>query len=74
MTTVRVLVFSSQPQQAYLEFRLIFPGGFEKYYKLDDYQIRQFRGLNERAIIAEMAMDYFEQNNEHVDELYLQFL
>lgn len=72
--SVRVILLSSPPSQPYLEFTLIFPDGCEKYYKLDEYAMRAFRGLSERAIIAEQAVLYFESLNQAPQSIKLTFL
>lgn len=57
----RVLIFSYLPRDPVLEFRLIFADGYEKYYKLDAYEVRQFRA-SEREVIEHFARDYYELN------------
>lgn len=71
---VRVILLSNPPAQPYLEFTLIFPDGCEKYYKLDEYAARQYRGLSERSIIEEQARAYFDAINEPTDHIRLVFL
>lgn len=71
---VRVILLSCPPAQPYLEFTLIFPDGYEKYYKLDEYAFKAFRGLSNREIIAEQARIYFENLEMPYDDLKLIFL
>jgi len=60
MCTVKAIIFSCPPNEDYLEFRLIFDDGYEKYYKLDQYEIKAFRGENIRDIIEHHAKEYYE--------------
>lgn len=70
---VKVLVYSCPPNQSYLEFELIFPDHGQKYYKLDPYEMRQFR-CNDREVFEIMARLYFEGIEEPVDVIELVFL
>lgn len=56
----KVVVFGYPPRDPYLDFRLIFADGYEKYYSLDAYQIKAFRA-SERDIIEHCAREYYEQ-------------
>lgn len=69
----KVMVFSSLPRQHYLEFRLIFADGYEKYYKLDSYEVAAFRA-SERDIIEHLASEYYELNNMGPGNIRLIFL
>ena len=70
---VKVLVYSTIPAQDYTEFTLIFPDHFEKYFKLDAYEVRALR-CSEREVYERCAYDYFEQNGEPTDNIRLIFL
>lgn len=71
---VRVLLYSSYPTQPYLEFELIFPDTYQKHYKLSEYEIRAYRGLNERGIIEAKAYEYYDSLGEPCDSISLLFL
>lgn len=69
----RVMVFSSIPQQNWLEFRLIFADGYEKYYKLTSYEVAAFRA-SERDIIEHLAQEYYDMNGYGPVNIRLIFL
>lgn len=68
---VKVIVLSSPPAQPYLEFTLIFDDHYEKYYKLDDYVLKQYRGCRELDIIEDQAMQFYEQLGEIPESIEL---
>lgn len=68
-----VLIFSYLPRDPHLEFRLVFADGYEKYYKLDAYEVRQFRA-SEREIIEHFAREYYEINGFPTDQIKLIFI
>jgi len=74
MLQIRVLLYSSFPAQNYLEFELIFPDNCQKHYKLTEYDIRAYRGLNERRLIEQKAIEYLDDIGEPSDNISLLFL
>lgn len=71
--TTKVIVFSSPPNQDYLEFRLIFCDGYEKHYKLSMDEIQCYRSASERDIIQHMAEEYYMLNQIPVENHRLIF-
>lgn len=69
----RVIVFSSLPAQDFLEFRLIFADGYEKYHRLNSYEVAAFRA-SERDIIEHLASEYYELNGYGPVNIRLIFL
>jgi hypothetical protein len=65
-----VIIFGYLPRDPHLEFRLAFADGYEKYYKLDAYEVRQFRAT-EREIIEHFAREYYEINGYPTDNIKL---
>ncbi len=71
---IRVVLLSCPPQQPYLEFMLHFDDGYSKHYHMDEYAMREFRGLGDRDIFEEQARRYYEDSGEACDIVELCFL
>lgn len=71
---VRVALLSCPPAQPYLEFMLYFPDGYDKHYKLDEYAIKAYRGLKDRDIMAEKAIEYFQGIGQSYENIHLVFV
>ena len=74
MTEGHVRVVVHRDGDDCLAFDLIFEDGSYKPYKLDTYQVRQYRGLNARQVIEATAADYYDSINEPRSIIYLTFI
>lgn len=71
---VRVLLYSTPPQQDYLEFELIFEDNSQKYFKLSSFEISLLGRSGLRAVFEDQAQLYYELLGEAIDGVSLIFL